>query len=496
MAVIGKVGTYATVQPIQGPDFGKMVQDQFDKADAEKKAKSMAASKAKEDALKDRKSPDAFTPSGMIGYDESISKVYKDIYNDAMSYKQKYIETSDNRYLYEHDRLVNELETITNESKALNNYLTNAEKLFQAGRVNESNYNEVMYDLNQFKDNKAKYTYKDGRAYVQIYDENGNEREPKYIGGFVKDQLNLVADVNLNDEFKKVVDRVEAPLIESGNYYSNVKITDINSREASAQREALLSAAKGFTGDDAAMTKWYQANVKPTTGIRKTNNWTDKEREDATKYFYNEMAKSYGKKVERGFGSPNTGGSGSDNKNEIAKPTVFTVPGTSTKGLAWSAANKNNPTISSLVVNVGGDKTKKETINNSVFKNMYMTKSGKGNQFVNLVYSMPTGSESKTYTKEDVDDIEATLRSLSTSSPAYNETKKELELAKKSLSGNKQSQQRLVVIPVEDESNLGNIANALQYDSTDSLLSDLRNLAGFNNRAETIEERKRRLGLK
>ena len=50
MAVIGNVGTYATVQPIQGPDFGKMAKDQLDKMDADKKARAAAKAKAEKDA--------------------------------------------------------------------------------------------------------------------------------------------------------------------------------------------------------------------------------------------------------------------------------------------------------------------------------------------------------------------------------------------------------------------------------------------------------------
>lgn len=50
MAVIGNVGTYATVQPIQGPDFGKMVTDQLDKAEAKKRAEKAAKDKAAKDA--------------------------------------------------------------------------------------------------------------------------------------------------------------------------------------------------------------------------------------------------------------------------------------------------------------------------------------------------------------------------------------------------------------------------------------------------------------
>lgn len=499
MAVVGNVGTYAQVQPIEGPNFGGMVQAQFDKLDAERKAKEAAKAKAREEAgkeLEKRKDPNAYTTSGMTGYDESISKLYKDFYDEATSYKKMYQDTQDTKYLYAYDKVVNEMNTITNEAKGLADYFKTAEDLVKSGKVNEDNYNEVMFDIQQLRDGKAKFMYRDGRGFIQLYNQDGTEREPEYIGGFVKDRLNLVPDIDLNKEYSQIVSRVKAPLIESGNYYSNVKVKDINSKEAEPQRKALLSAAEGLAGTDAAMTKWYQSQVKPTTGIRKTNNWTEEEREQAKNYFFNEMKNSYGKEVERGFGAPrDSSGSGSD--KEKAKPTIYNVPGTKGKGLAWSAANKNNPTISSLVVNVGGTGgKKKETINNAVFKNIYMTKSKDGKQFVELIYSMPTGNISRVYTKEEISDLERALNTLRPSDAEYNQVKKELELARESTSGQKQSMERRVVMPVNDEENLGNIANALSYDSTNSLLFDLRELSGFNKQTETIEERKRRLGLK
>lgn len=500
MAVIGKVGTYAQVQPIQGPDFGGMVQAQFDRIDADRKKKAaekaLKAKQAAED-LEKRKSPDAYTASGLSGYDESMSKMYKDFYDEATSYKKMYQDTQDTKYLYAYDRIVNEMNTITNEAKGLADYFKTAEDLVKSGKVNEDNYNEVMFDLQQLRDGKAKYQFKDGRGFIQLYNQDGTEREPEYIGGFVKDRLNLVPDIDLNREYSQIVSRVKAPLIESGNYFSNVKVRDINSKEAAPQQAALRAAAEGFAGTDAAMTKWYQSQVKPTTGIRKTNGWTDEERKEATNYFFNELKNSYGKEVERGFGAPQQPREGGGKDKEPAKPTIYRVPGTNSRGLAWSAANKNNPVISSLVINLGGTKGKeKETINNAVFKNMYMTRSKDGRQFVELIYSMPTGSLSKVYTKEEITDLEKEFAVLTPRDAEYFSKKEELELAKESTTGQKQSRERKVVIPIEDEENLGNIANALNYDSTDSLLFDLRELAGFNKKVETIEERKRRLGLK
>lgn len=500
MAVVGNVGTYAQVQPIQGPDFGGMVKVEFDKLDAERKAKAAAIAKAKADELKDRKDPNAYSASGLSGYDESMSKLYKDFYNSAIENKKLYEQTGDSRYLYEYDKTVNEMNTITNEAKGLADYFKTAEGLASSGKLNKDNYDEVMSDLQQLRDGKAKYIFKDGRGFVQLYDQDGTEREPQYIGGFVKDNLNLVGDIELFDEYKKVVDRVTAPLKESGSYYSNVKVRDITSPEAQPQREAIQLAADALAGDNAAMTKWYQSEMKPTTKVRKTSNWTDDEKKAASKYFYDNMAKSYGKEVERGYGAPpsNNGGGKGDEK-EIIEPTEFRLPGGKGKGHAWDASGTKNPRVSSLKVNVYDKKGKTigtKVVDNLVLLNVYMVKNAQGKEFIKVKYSEPTGTESQTYTKEDISDIEKQLASLISNTDAYNEKKNELELAKRSLSGIKTTDRKELVIPREADDQAGNVANALGLSSTDELFDKYRELAGFNKKTETIEERKKRLGLK
>lgn len=499
MAVVGNVGTYAQVQPIQGPDFGGMVEKQFDKLDAERKAIAASSAKAKSDALKDRKDPNAYSASGLAGYDESMSKLYKDFYNSAIENKKLYDQTGDSKYLYEYDKIVNEMNTITNEAKGLADYFKTAEDLAKSGKLNKDNYDEVMYDLQQLRDGKAKYVFKDGRGFVQLYDQDGTEREPQYIGGFVKDNLNLVGDIELNDEYKNVVDRVTAPLKESGSYYSNVKVRDINSTEAQPQREAIQLAADALAGDNAAMTKWYQSEIKPTTKVRKTSNWTDDEKKAASKYFYDNMAKSYGKEVERGFGAPpSDGGRGGSDEKDVIKPTLYRLPGGG-QGHAWDASGTKNPRVSSLKVNVYDEKGKPigtKVVDNLVLLNVSMVKDAKGKEFIKVKYSEPTGTESQTYTKEDVSDIEKQLASLRRDTDAYNKTKEKLDLVKKSLSGIKTTDRKEIVIPRESDDQAGNVANALGLSSTDELFDKYRELAGFNKKTETIEERKKRLGLK
>ena len=90
-----------------------------------------------------------------------------------MNAKFKYEETGDSSYLYEYDNIVNEMDTITNESAALKDYFNQASELAKSGKLNDANYKEVMETLQQLRDGKAKYYYRDGKGYVQLLDENG-----------------------------------------------------------------------------------------------------------------------------------------------------------------------------------------------------------------------------------------------------------------------------------------------------------------------------------
>ena len=86
MAVVGKVGTFATVQPIQGPDFGGMVEKQFDKIKAEKAAKEAAKAKAKKDEQ------DRIAKLGGLGdlKTTNINGFNKGLYNAYSTMKNEY----------------------------------------------------------------------------------------------------------------------------------------------------------------------------------------------------------------------------------------------------------------------------------------------------------------------------------------------------------------------------------------------------------------------
>lgn len=490
MAVVGNVGTYAQVQPIKGPDFGGMVEKQFDKLDAERKAKAVAQAKAKDEASKDLekiKEPGAYSLSGIAGYDDSMSKLVKDLYEESTNYQKMYKDTQDTKYLYAAKKTANEIDSINNEAKALAEYLKIAEEQLKSKAVNPDAYRETMSYIQQLRDGKAKFLRKDGRAFVQFYNEDGTEKEPEYIGGFVKNKLNMVGDIDLEKEYANIVNRVKAPIIESGNYYRNVSLKDITSDAAKPQREALLSAAKALAGTDEAMTKWHQSQVKPTTKQSKYSDWTDKEREAAETYFFDNLRNSYGKEVGLNLGAPpsNNGGGKGDEK-DIIKPTLYRLPG-SGQGHAWDASGTKNPRVSSLKVNIYDENKKPigtKVVDNLVLLNVSMVKDAKGKEFIKVKYSEPTGTESQTYTKEDISEKEKLLNSITNNPTARKEIEEELKLMKKSLSGIKTTDRKEIAIPRESDDQAGNVANALGLNSTDELFDKYRELAGFNKKAE------------
>ena len=128
-------------------------------------------------------------------------------------------------------------------------------------------------------------------------------------------------------------------------------------------------------------------------------------------------------------------------------------------------------------------------VDNLVLLNVRMVKDARGKEFIKVTYSEPTGTESQTYTKEDVSDIEKQLASLRSNTNEYKETKEKLDLVKKSLSGIKTTERKEIAIPREADDQAGNVANALGLSSTDELFDKYRELAGFNKKKPEIKSR-------
>ena len=492
MAVVGNVGTYAQVQAPQGPDFGGMVKNEFDKKEAEKKAAKLAAAKLADEKLKSRKEIGGYKQSGLAGYDESLSKVYKDFYSSAMNAKLKYEETGDSSYLYEYDNIVNEMDTITNESAALGDYFKEASELAKSGKLNDANYKEVMETLQQLRDGKAKYYYRDGKGYVQLLDENGEPQEEQYIGGFVKDNLNLVGDFDVNDSIKKVVDTVKASVTQSGNYYNNTKITDINSEQSKPQRERLEATAQLWSTQDESMTRWYQSEKKPTEKKRKTTGWTDDERREAKEWYNTNLLNSYAKSLEKGFGKYDTGGGSGSKEDETSKPTLYKLSSGVGQGYSWDARRKNTPILTGFSIQT---KDGKQTLDEARFKNVYYREEG-GKGFIMLKYATPTGSLTSTFQKaaeKKEDDLVAMIEAMKNAKKPkelIEEKKQELEKVRDSLSGQKLFEERTAKISVLNTEVIGNIANSLGRGSDQEFINEMKELAGFKSGGEVAEGNK------
>ena len=177
MAVVGKVGTYAQVQPIQGPDFGKMVKDQFDKMDAEDKAAKAAKAKA------DKEKQNRLDKLGSYGDLEAlnINAFNEKRLEKLKSDKKRFIQLRDEGKINEAQAMKDSLATEANVVKMANatmkdifenegkydpTYVSKAKDLI-------TNLNSANIDLIDKGDGDVKYTiYSDATKMVCVGDIN------------------------------------------------------------------------------------------------------------------------------------------------------------------------------------------------------------------------------------------------------------------------------------------------------------------------------------
>jgi len=317
---IGKVGSFATVEPAL-VDFGSMVERNIDKIKADEAAKAAAKAaveKAKSDALKDVKDVDAFKLSGVTGYDQTLSGTVNGMYQKFLDAKEAYLSTGDRSYLLVADKIRNEVATINNESEAMAGVLTKFAELSKTGKINSEIADEKLLELQAIKDEKVKYSFEDGKTMMTFTDEDGNITNKVPASGYVTNMLgDMPESFKLNDEIKGIVETVKASEIEAGGASYRKTVTDINSPDSEPQRKRLDNAAKYFSEQNNSMASWYQSkrkeekakgNVLPL----KTSGWTEDEKAEAKKFFYDQMINSYQKKVSIDAKEPSGGSGGKD----------------------------------------------------------------------------------------------------------------------------------------------------------------------------------------
>jgi len=305
---IGKVGSFATVEPAL-VDFGSMAERNIDKIKAEEQAKAEAKAKkeqAKRDAVKDYKIPDKLGFTGIAEFDRSAQGTFKDLYTQASEAKL----TGDEKTLLSATGAMNTLISRYDELKELMPGI--AKRIESDKTLDDDAGNNHLRDLTMLRDNNYVINTEDPRNIkIALMGEDGKLQQEQLLDDFLGTFKVIPSKIDLIDETRKVITTIKPSEIESGNYYVNKKITDINSKESKPQVRAIEKNVDTWVANDNFMYSWYKTKRAQDKSLpNKTTNWTEDQRKEAKEFYMNSLIDSYNKEVEMGFGS--TGGSGSD----------------------------------------------------------------------------------------------------------------------------------------------------------------------------------------
>ncbi|QMP86143.1 hypothetical protein elemo115C_phanotate89 [Flavobacterium phage vB_FspP_elemoA_11-5C] len=317
MAVVGKVGTYAQVQPIQGPDFGGMVKGEFDKLDAEKKAKAAAKAKAdkdKEDALNKLSLPEM----EML----NINGLQDQRYN---WYKSKVAEFRTLKEANDYNgaqRLMNALESEANAVKQTNDKLN---KIFANRGIYDDTYlkkaedlvdniDKANVDVVDKGDGELRYNvYKDAAKTELMYEAITPYEYVTKLEVPLKFDSNKEAD-SFADTFR--LDEIEKE-IDTKSKLGTVKTEDLLNNERVLNR--IDAKANEFINDDRAMAHFGKTIDKFET---RANAFDEDEKKQAKEYFSSLLKDAYKRKIDLSISQKSGGGGGKDGL-AVGTPTLW-----------------------------------------------------------------------------------------------------------------------------------------------------------------------------
>ena len=303
MAVIGKVGTYAQVQPVQGPDFGGMVKAEFDKLDAERKAKAAAKAKAdkeKQDALNKLSLPEL----EML----NINGLQDQRYNWYKSKVPLFAELKAAGDYNGAQRLMNSLESEANAVKQTNDKLN---KIFANRSIYDDTYlkraedlvdniDKANVDIVDKGDGELRYNiYKDAAKTELMYEAITPYEYVTKLEVPLKFDSNKEAD-SFADTFR--LDEIEKE-IDTKSKLGTVKTEDLLNNERVLNR--IDAKANEFIGDDRAMAHFGKTIDKFET---RANAFSEDEKKQAKEYFSTLLKDAYKRKIDLSVSQKRSGG--------------------------------------------------------------------------------------------------------------------------------------------------------------------------------------------
>jgi hypothetical protein len=384
MAVVGKVGTYAQVQPIQGPDFGKMVKDQFDKMDAEDKAAKAAKAKA------DKEKQDRLDKLS-LGDQETLNI---DAFNvkrfEILAQKRdRFAQLKKEGKLNEAKLLIDDLSTEGNAVKQANATL---KEIFD---------NESKYDPTYVSRAKDLITNLNS-ANVDIVDKgNGDIRYTIYADPEKKEVLEK--EITVAQYLNKIrLPYVYEPTKEAKLFASTFKLDEIEKEIASSGKTGTIETidllnnprvlgriskrAEDLTKDDRAMAHFGTTIDKFET---RANAYTKEEKDAAKAYFEKNFKDAYAEEVNISIDKKSgRGGSGGKDAIKPGPPALYLPESIKPEGAA------SEPLIGAKTVTISNSSGKTLTVGGMPMDRV-LYNPGNGQLYIGILYSA-SGKESLT----------------------------------------------------------------------------------------------------
>lgn len=361
MAVVGNIGTYAQVQPIEGPNFGGMVQAQFDKLDAERKAKARAEeeAKAKKQAQLDKLSLPEQEMLNINGLQDQRYNWYKSKVPEFVALKA----AGDYNGM---QRLITSLETEANAVKQTNSKL----KQYYDNRDDyDDDYFRKFEDLTKYVnsgsvdlvdkgDGELRYNiYKDPEKKELLYE---NITPYEYVS---KTDVPLKFDSTKEaGMFAKTfkLDEIDKE-IDTKSKYGTVQVKDLMDNDRVLSR--INDKAEEYINDDRAMAHFGKRIDKWEA---RAKNYTEEEKKEAKDYFTKLLKDAYQQELELRISqkSQGRGGSGKDGM-KVGTPTLWD---SSTINIEEPGSTPGRTSVKKVPVTAG--KAKTTTISNSTGKTL------------------------------------------------------------------------------------------------------------------------------
>ena len=387
MAVVGNVGTYAQVQPVQTPDFGGMVQNQFDKLDAEKKGREAAKAKAEKDRM------DQIEKVGSIGDLQStnIEGVNYALNNSYKNMVNEYAEASNNGDTFKMRKLQDALKTMNNSTKMVNERMGFLER--ERDDLDEDFYNRNIAILNNIDAANMDVDYKGNGDYSITVYEDETKKTPiiKNVSpnGLVG-ALSAPYKFDLEATVKDFTDNYKLSSIETilNDNMSTVTTEDIMKDQR--LNDAIDAKAKELSTSGNSLANWGKGKQMFKTSAK---DFTKEEKEEAFNDFRDRFKTAYRTKIDYDLKQKSTSGGGSG-KDGYRIGSVTNYDANEIKVEDPNSTGKNIPledtgSVVRTITNSSG--TGLKIGNMSLDRVLYNPKDG--NMYVSKSYSM-SGSAS------------------------------------------------------------------------------------------------------